>query len=460
MIYLLIFLPYLLSFVSDDPIIVYTISWLGSFWIFYVTWFSPFRMIKTDLPIAQQIMRPLFLLQLIFAGFMCCTSIFYFIDAMGYRYFEKVNYLIDYRILELTAVCQRYSLLGHAALVSGIIFKQSDKFVSGATYRFKSELTSNKLIQLSIGAFLLATLFSVIPSLFQFSLFLTNLSVILSAFLITNGVLKKSNTLVFGAVIFGSNFVKASLSGFKEPILVSVIIMAVMFYPHYKRLVIMLSIPAIYILLYVLPTYANIVRSQSWSGQKTAVEAREEAISTILSAEEDEVDNTNWGFLTNRLSEINMFTKFAKSTPEKIDYYGFDIFVQSIESIFPRALWPDKPNIEDLSMQRVYDAEVVSKDSAVSAKTRPIVDAYLSFGSIGIVIFLFFYGWFTQFLCNHSERLFGGYEIGCMIIFNGLFQQMWRGNNSEFLVNSVFWGAVMMIFLFRVMKSNGLLVKE
>ena len=109
-------------------------------------------------------------------------------------------------------------------------------------------------------------------------------------------------------------------------------------------------------------------------------------------------------------------------------------------------------------MERVYNAGVVSKNSSASAKTRPVVDAYLSAGTIGVLISLFIYGLTTQWLCNKAESLFGGYQVGCIIVFNGLFQGLWRGNNLEFLLSSIFWSYILMFLVYLLFKSRTILI--
>ena len=76
---ILIYIPWILAIATQlFPIASYLIAWLGSFFIFYWTLFSRVKFIPHDLPLTKQVMRPIVLIQLIFAGFMCCTSIFYF----------------------------------------------------------------------------------------------------------------------------------------------------------------------------------------------------------------------------------------------------------------------------------------------------------------------------------------------------------------------------------------------
>ena len=122
--YLVLYIPWLLAMLlKSDPKLSFVVAWLGSFLIFYLTLSGWVKSLPKDLKISEQLMRPIFLVQIIFAGFMCCTPIFYFFDVLGYEDFHKTTeyYLIDYEKLNITAQCQRYYCLGHAAFVTGIL---------------------------------------------------------------------------------------------------------------------------------------------------------------------------------------------------------------------------------------------------------------------------------------------------------------------------------------------------
>ena len=152
-----------------------------------------------------------------------------------------------------------------------------------------------------------------------------------------------------------------------------------------------------------------------------------------------------------------MFTKYVKSTPANVDFYGTQLLKQSAIAIVPRIFWPTKPITEDLIMERVYNAGVVNRGSDVSAKPPYIVDAYLSDGALGIFMYLFAYGAIAQLIAIKAEKLFGGYILGTALIFSGLFQIFWRGLSFEFLINSVFWSYISMFLIFRLLRSRGIL---
>ena len=446
------------------PTSSYLLAWLGSFFIFFQTWFSPARSVLNDLPVEKQIMRPLFLQQFIFAGFMCCTSIFYFIDAMGYKYFEqvgKVDLIEINESLQLVAECQRLSVLGHAALVTGILIGQRRSSNFNFQYQVLSSVSTNTwILRIGLISFILSYLFQRIPGLFQFSIGFYTMTIFCGASALVKGIRSKDPLLLSaGGAVFFINLALASLSGFKEPLIVNFVILFCLLYPYYKREVRFVAIPFFLFFFYLAPTYSTVIRQQSWTGESSAEDARDEAIETLFN-EETAIEETNWVFLTGRLSEIGMFTQFVKTTPEQIPYYYTGIVENALISIVPRALWRDKPITEEIAMQRVYDAGVVDSRSKVSAKCRPIVDAYLSGGFIGVIIYMFCFGWISQKLCNLAEGLFGGYEIGCILFYNGFFQILWRGETTEFMVNSIFWSAVAMILFFSGLRLTNYLEKR
>jgi len=108
-------------------------------------------------------------------------------------------------------------------------------------------------------------------------------------------------------------------------------------------------------------------------------------------------------------------------------------------------------------MQRVYDAGVVHRGSNVSAKPAFVVDAYLSFGGVGVFAFLFLYGALAQLISIKAEKLFGGYLLGTALIFSGLFQIMWRGLSFEFIINTIFWSYISMLIIQKIMVMTNVL---
>lgn len=454
--YALLYLPWLLSQALDSsPKLSYLIAWLGSFFIFYICFSGKLRELPQDRSIAEQLMRPIFLVHIIFAGYMCTTSIFYFFNVLGYQNFSTPDsfFLVDERQLQLTAQCQRYYCLGHAAFVTGILLFM--RYPIQHKYYVENEKIANLLFLIAIITLPVSSFFLMIGGLAQFYVQLSSLSFIAGTMALAFAIpLRKATNTLICVILYAVNFYQALISGFKEPIILSILILGVFLYPNYKKFVTIAIAPALLAIFLVLPTYNRVFRENSWSGNTSSDEATQLALDAALN---DTEDNSDWAFYAFRLSEIDMFTDFVRSTPEHIPFYGTQLLEQSAMALIPRFFWPSKPITEALVMERVYDANVVYRASSVSAKPAFVVDAYLSFGGWGVFIFLFIYGATCQLISQNAEKLFGGYVLGTALIFSGMFQILWRGLSFEFLINSVFWSYITMLILFRIFRSLNIL---
>lgn len=456
-----LYIPWLLSMLfSAYPVLSYLIAWLGSFLILYLSISGRVVPLPADRPVGAQMMRPLFVPQIIFAGFMACTSIFYFLDVLGYTDFiaPPAHYMVDDAELALVAACQQFYCLGHAALVTGILLNM--KYPIQTPYYVKPGDVATFLMMFAIGAIPISYAFNVIPGLSQFSYQFDTLSFIAGTLALAFAIpLKKVVNTAICFVLYAYNFYQALTSGFKEPIIISVLVLGIFLYPFYKKLILGTFIPIIIALFTVLPAYNRAFRQNAWQEDAvSADEAYRQGLDAALS--EDTEDESNWSFLSNRLSEISLFTHYVATTPEEIDYYGFDLLGQSAMVVVPRIMWPGKPITEELVMERVYNSGAVNRASNVSAKPQFIADAYLSGGIAGVFFSLLIYGILMQRISVQAERLFGGYVIGTALIFSGLFQLLWRGLSFEFLINNIFWSYVSMWLIFMLLRWSNLLIKK
>lgn len=459
--YLLPFIPWALSLLlSIDPISSFLCAWIGSFYIFYVTITGTVKPIPTDLSIAGQMMRPIFLTQIIFAGYMACTSIFYFFEVLGYKNFEfpPSFFSIDKVELELLAKCQRLYCLGHAAFVFGLVLIMDYSKPKKYVLLIKDQATFFLIVALI--ALPLSTSFLLIPGLTQFYFQFSSLSFIAGTLALAYAIpLQKVGNTILCSFLYISNFTQSLLSGYKEPIIISVLVLGVFLYPFYRRTIFLTFTPILIALFVILPAYNNVFRAKAWAGDENAKDASNAAIDAVLNSENDAENNTTWEFLTGRLSEVQMFTVFVNTSPDPNEFYGLQLIKQSFIVIIPRIFWPTKPITEELVMERVYNAGVVTQGSTVSAKPALIVDGYLSGGTLGVFITLLIYGIITQYLSMKAEHLFGGYTFGTALIYTGLFQILWRGLSFEFLVNSVFWSYISMWIIFQTLRSFNLIAR-
>ncbi len=459
--YFLLYIPFAVAWLfSNQPHISYLIAWAGSFLIFYLSYSNLIKKLPDDMPFLEQLMRPIFLMHIIFAGYMCCTSIFYYVNLLGYQYSSYIGqrFPITKETYEDVAFCQRLYVLGHAALVHGIL--SAMKYPIEKKYTIYTGSMSNLLLTLSIICLPLSFLFTKLPGLSQFSIQLAGLSfvagVIGLAFSIRDH--KRMNTFV-GLILFALNLYNSFISGFKEPIIICVLLLGVFLLPIYGKKIIPIFVVLLLGLFFLLPTFIGNFRRLANEGIDV-VEARDQSFNAILNSKDDRLQDNNWEFLVYRISEIEMFMQFINSTPRYIPYYHFELLQNSFSIIVPRVLWPGKPDVEEMIMQRVYKAGVVERYSNVSAKPAYVVDGYLSFGMIGVFIALFSYGYIAQLIANKAESIFGGYFLGCAVMFAGLFQIFWRGNSFEFVSGAVFWSYVTMLIIHSILKARGILYKS
>lgn len=452
--YAILYMPWLLAWlVQSLPILSYLIAWSGSLMIFSLTMSGWVKPIPQDLTFSQQLMRPLFMIQLIFAGYMCVGSIFYFLNVLGYVDFHLATnklFRVDKVQLNLTAECQRYYILGHASFITGILSNM--KYPVPKKYFVEKSTIASLLLKVAFVAVVISTTIGRLPGFTQFYWLFSNLSFIAGTLALALAIpQRKLLSTSICSILYVINFYNALTSGFKEPIIISVLVLGIFLYPSYKRTVIIIFVPVLLLLFTFLPKYIEVFRQSVWKEGIDTDDAYELALDAVVESEESG-QTSNWDFLTGRLSEIGMFTQYVQSTPKHVDFYYFEIIEQSIVSLVPREFWPEKPITEYLVMKRVFAADVTTDISVVSAKPAFVVDCYLSFGTFGVFIFLYLYGTVAQRISQTAEYLFGGYLLGCALIFSGLFQSLWRGLTFEFLANSVFWSFITMLVLFRVMR--------
>jgi hypothetical protein len=457
-----LFLPCVIAaYISFQPVTSFLFAWLASIFLFVYSINGPVKHICTDLELSFQVMRPMILIQLIFVGLMSGTSIFYFMDHLGYHFWKDQG-LKNFEPNEETyrlAMCQRLYLLAHASLLFGMILKLRKR--TEQPYIFSQD-PAQFLIPILLIVLIAMFVFRMIPGLNQVAVMFLPIPKIIATVVLLEGFLRKRPLwIVLGSVVFCHSLYQAATTGYKEAMFVHVIILGFVFFPYYKRLIVIVLLPVVLTLLYILPTWNNTIRSDEWLVMGTTEEAKAKAIELVFENDNEKIlQDDSWQFLVNRFTEINMFSKYVAYVPDSHPFYGTEILEQAFEALIPRYLWPSKPNTELKSMERVYEAEIVSRNSDVSAKTRPVVDGYLSAGYAGVFLVMVIYGITCQGMANLAETLFGGYQIGCVIVFNGLFQQLWRGNNLEFILNNILYGYLVMLLIFYALRWAGVLTKH
>lgn len=457
--YLLLYAPYVMAeSVAYSPRLSFAVAWTGSLAILYLTLSGAIKPLPLDRPLSAQMLRPVMLAHVVFAGYTALSSIFFFMNLHGFYYLTLTGTAaVDMDLLALTAAAQRYYVLAHAAFATGLLIAMDYRESSRWVLRTGVALPSF-LLAVALAAFVGSVVVGQVPGLVQAAVRLQMLALVASVLSLAVSLpLRDVPLLLVNLGLYSVNLGRALLSGWKHDVMVVVVLLLVFTYQFYRRTALTLAPLAAIGLLVFLPSYNQHFRTLQWAGGLPAKEAAVLSYRTIVTGSTDLTANT-WDFLTSRASEIGLFVEYLKHTPSTNDFAGTRIFQQAVVMLAPRVLWPDKPNVESLVMERAYANRVVSRGSPVSAKPQYVVDGYLSGGALGVFLACLLYGLLASMASRLAERWFGGYLLGSGLVFMSLFNIMWRGNSFEFFFSSVLLSFALMYALFVAGRFLGWLV--
>lgn len=443
----LFFIPYFISFYfQDNPDIQYWICWIGSIWIFLVTFMGWVNPLPKDLTFSQQFMRPFIFAHILCAGYMVLSSAFFFIHYHGYYYFDQVDVPDPVKIAKI-AKCQQYYQLAHASLATGLIIWM-DGFEQNRKDAIPRVLNTGIFLKLTLLTFVLLQLFNLLPFASALRGNLNALSLLASLlFFVYANHEKKQYLLALGLLIF--NITIGTLSGMKSATLTIILFLGAQYFARYRIQTIVLGAFSIWLWFSFIPTISSFVRQQSWYGGQSSVQAVQNALIGIRNKTID-TRRLNWDLLVLRSSEIGMFIRYVDHIPAKRNFYGLKIFDQAIMGLLPSFIRPDGKSIDETAMERAIDAGIIDRriDKSTSAKPALVADAYMSGGESAIVLTFFLFGFMATQLAKICERLFGGYTLGSVLIFNGCFSIFQSGNCFENIPASIFYGIITMYFMY------------
>ncbi len=455
--YSILFVPFVFAYLlQDTPIASYAVSWLGSIFILWVTLTGRIKPLPQGRPLALQLFRPIVFTQIIFSCYTALTSIFFFLAVLSGK-ISAVSIGGRDHLLGLTAEAQSYYLLAHASVATGMLLFMDYRHPT--KYRIAGKYSAAQfLLGLSAAFYTLSLIARTMLHLSEVGLRLSQIAIVASVFSFALSLINREMThLWINALVFAVNFASALMSGWKEQVLILLLLFFAAIFPYYRRITLVLSAVTLTLFAAIMPAFTSVYRNLAWYGEVDQKEAVRLAIEQIRTGEVD-AQKTTEDFATGRLSEIGLFVRYLDRVPERRAFYGSQILEQTITSIIPRALWQDKPNTEKLVMERVYENGIYSRASRISAKPQYVVDAYLSGGIPGIVVACLIFGALASCLSRLSERWFAGYTIGSGLVFAALFQIFWRGNSFEFFAGTLLWSVFIMVVLFETGRYVGLLI--
>jgi len=444
--YVPLFLPFLLAYLlQDTPAASYWVAWAGSFFILGMTLSGKVKRLPEGRPLIFQLFRPIVFTQLIFAGYTCLTSVFYFLSI------SRQTGLPGWvpATLPLVAQAQSYYVLMHAAVATGMLVFMN--YGDSGHYRVVARLGANRLLLgISASFFLLYLVTKFFPGFFQVSYRLRDIAIVASVFSFALSLIHREGTHIWlNAAVFAANFGSALLGGWKEEVLVLLMLFFAALFPYYRKATAIVATVVFALFVVIMPAFTSVYRTMTWYGGIAPKVAARLAFDELTSGRMD-VSAMAEEFARGRLSEIGLFTIYVQQVPANRPFYGSQIISQAAMNLVPRLVWATKPDTERLVMERVFENQVYSRLSRISAKPQFVVDAYLSFGVVGIVVGGLVYGMLAAFLSRVAERWFGGYTLGSGLVFASLFKIFWRGNAFEFFFGTVFWSVMMMAVLFQL----------
>lgn len=433
---------------TPDPSASYLIAWAGSILLMVYSIYINAKVNNEKL----RFFNPLILSQGLFWGYTAFTSIFYFLDQLGYEFLETVRYP-NYIEISNIANSQKYILFGHACYLTGYFLFQRKPFKQ----KYLVNISPESYIKLSIVSTILALVILKTPFA-QLSTYLNVFSTICAVKYF--GYSLDHRQLVWkGFLYFVGILIIGFLSGMKEGTLFPLIYLGIILYDKYGMgRTSLVFVPLIVAYFYFIPTLNVAVRDATWYGERDALETLTDLNDPdILSA--DLIRKNNWGFLTLRLSEISMLNKYVESVPKRRPYYKFEIVKYGLSTLVPRFLMPSKQSPDVTAQKRAIENGAFvtnSDDDFTSAKPQTIADAYMSYGYIGIAITFLIIGFLLAYFAYLLEVKLG-YEVGVTMMFYTLFAVLSRGGPFENLFNSAFYGFVLIFVTIYVFKRLNLI---
>ena len=333
--YIPLFLPFLLAYLlQDTPVTSYWVAWLGSFFILWATLSGKIKALPGERALAFQLFRPIVFTQLVFAGYTCLTSIFYFLSV------SSDGGVIGWAspVLPLVAEAQSYYVLAHASIATGMLLFMN--YGDSGLFRVVSQMGANRmLLGISTGFFVLYLIVGFIPGFFQLSFRLRDVAIVASIFSFALSLIHREGTHVWvNAAIFGANFAAAIASGWKEDVLVLLMLFFAALFPYYRRATGTVAAVVFTLFVFIMPAFMSAYRNLAWYGQVAPSVAVKLAYEEIISGRVDLFATTE-EFATGRLSEIGLFTGYLQQVPDNRPYYGTQIISQAALNLVPRLLW-------------------------------------------------------------------------------------------------------------------------
>ena len=436
----LLFVPSLIGLFWDDPAVSIGWSLCGSLFIAVVSQTAWFLEAPGEAPISHRALRPSFMFNLFMVLLQVVGGACHALDAVGYSFrgWEGPRYGGS---IPAMATAQVMMLAGHAATMAGM---KLVGFRYGASKFVLTGLPRYALAIISLTALGLSSVLMLIPGGVNLGNKFGDLAI--TAVIVEVAVTvwhKRYANLNVAFLLLAANIAQQLVSGWKGQVLFTVIPLGALLYPAMRARVLIGGVLVSLVWgLYVYP-FGAALRPLLWYQGVERSEAVNLSMDEALHMPLDRRLEELWIMAVKRLSDTGQFEKYIAFVPSAHPYYGFEIADEAMIGLVPRLLWQEKPDLERLSMERVYEAGVVLRGGTVSAKANFWQDAYLSGGLPIVLLAALLLGLLMQTTSRMCEEYFGGYTIGTGVIYTGLFAVAFhQPQNFLFFVGSI-WGSIL-----------------
>jgi len=450
----ILFVPSLCGLLwANDPKISIAWSLAGSLFIAIIAQTRWFMQSGEALPITYRLLRPLFMYHFFFVGLHVVGGAFYALDNTAYSFWQPAGDTSAYDV-SVNATAQGLMLLAHASVTAGM--KLVGFRYNPPKYLIKY-IPPYSLIMLSFICLGLGSMLASIQSLSNLGQRIVQVASTAVLVEIAFAVAQRDlRNITMALMVLLLNLLSQILSGWRGLALWTMIALCALLYPLMPRRTLFGGLAfALFWALYLHP-FGTELRPLIWREQldrKTAAAvSMEHAMNMSL---EERLDHVS-GVMVVRANDLHQFAKYLRYVPYTRPYYGLDLAREALIGLVPRIMWPEKPELERLAMQRVYEAGIVSEGADISAKSSFYQDAYLSGGWPVVILASLLFGFLIMVISHTCERFFGGYEIGTCLIFTSLFAEVVNGPpNFLFFIGTVLSSLLVMTVLFFLGKATG-----
>jgi len=454
----LIFSPLVIGPVLFD-IPEYSIAWslAASVFIASVAQTNWFRESAYDKSFTHSLLRPGAMFHVLFVSYHIIGGTIYALNGSGHSLFGTVVSDLTYNPTFMSK-CQRLMLLSHASVTAGM------KLVGFGYNQPQFRLRSIPPYHLTVVSFVILAISRTAVSFSGLRHFADTVAAISATAILVEIYMclryRRYGNLAVALVPLGMNLINQAVSGWKGLVLLTVLTLGALLYNLMpKRVLVVGTIFLFFWALYFYP-FGLALRPLLWYKGVPQNIAVEMSINKTLSLSFEERLNVIWASFSARANDLVQFRKYIEFVPARHPYYGFDIVRNALIALIPRSFSPEKPDMEVVSMQRVYEAGVVSKRTTVSSKSSFYQDAYLSGGEWAIIVACVSLGMLMMAINRLCERLFGGYHIGTCLVYTSLFATAFHLPQSfEYFLGSAGLSFLLVFAIFFVGRSTGWIVR-